>query len=120
MNIFLIPAARDEAGLQRLRDMGAQALKLDVSDRTSVSDLSWQLDGEKIEVALYVAGVFGTDDAMMHANVLGAMQAMPQVAPWIAGARGGHSRHGGGAQERQITLRLQRCPVYPLGQHRVH
>jgi NAD(P)-dependent dehydrogenase (short-subunit alcohol dehydrogenase family) len=95
----VIATARDDAGLQRLRDMGAQALKLDVSDPASVSGLSWALDGEKIDVALYVAGVFGTDDAkspptqqafdsMMHANVLGAMQALPQVAPWVEEARG--------------------------------
>ena len=95
----VIATARDEAGLARLRDLGAQAMKLDVSNPASVSGLSWQLDGEKIDVAYYVAGVFSTEDAkspptqqafdsMMHANVLGAMQALPQVAPWVEEARG--------------------------------
>lgn len=95
----VIATARDEAGLQRLRDLGAQAMKLDVTNPASVSGLSWQLDGEKIDVAYYVAGVFAEKDAkspptqqafdaMMHANVLGAMQALPQVAPWVEEARG--------------------------------
>ena len=95
----VIATARDEAGLQRLRDLGAQAMKLDVTNPASVSGLSWQLDGEKIDVAYYVAGVFSEEDAkspptqqafdaMMHANVLGAMQALPQVAPWVEEAHG--------------------------------
>ena len=95
----VIATARDEAGLQRLRDLDAQAMKLDVANPASVSGLSWQLDGEKIDLALYVAGVFAPEDAkspptqqafdaMMHANVLGAMQALPQVAPWVEEAGG--------------------------------
>lgn len=95
----VIATARDEAGLARLRDLGAQAMKLDVSNPASISGLSWQLDGEKIDVAYYVAGVFAQEDAkspptqqafdsMMHANVLGAMQALPQVAPWVEEAEG--------------------------------
>eukprot|EP01030_Chromulinospumella_sphaerica_P034440 gene34440-biopygen15395 len=59
----VIATARDEAGLTRLRDMGAQAMKLDVANPASISGLSWQLDGEKLDVAYYVAGVFSEDDA---------------------------------------------------------
>lgn len=95
----VIATARDDAGLARLRDLGAQALLLDVANPASVSGLSWALDGEKIDLALYVAGVFSDEDArspptqpafdaMMHANVLGAMQALPQVAPWVEEAGG--------------------------------
>jgi len=95
----VLATARDEAGLARLRDLGAQALKLDVADPASVSGLSWLLDGEKLDLALYVAGVFTTEDAtspptqqafdaLMHTNVLGAMQALPQVAPWVEEAGG--------------------------------
>ena len=95
----VIATARDAAGLQRLTDMGAQALKLDVSNPASISGLSWQLDGEKIDIALYVAGVYTTGgalspptqqqfDQVMHTNVLGAMQAIPQVAPWVEEAKG--------------------------------
>lgn len=57
------------------------------------------LDGEKLDFALYVAGVIRRPnaltpptredfDAVMHANVLGAMQAIPQVAPLVADAHG--------------------------------
>lgn len=91
----VIASARDEAGLARLRELGATALKVDVADPASVSGLAWQLDGEEIDVALYVAGVWSGDgatapptqpefDRVMHTNVLGAMQAIPQVAPLLA------------------------------------
>ncbi|HMS05924.1 MAG TPA: SDR family NAD(P)-dependent oxidoreductase, partial [Burkholderiaceae bacterium] len=64
-----------------------------------VSALSGQLDGEKIDVAWYIAGVIDRADArtpptqpdfdrVMHANVLGAMQVIPQVAPLVEAARG--------------------------------
>lgn len=96
----VLATARDDAGLQRLRDLGATAFKLDVSDPASVSGLAWHLDGEQIDIALYVAGVYsqtGADtpptqpefDKLMHTNVLGAMQAIPQVAPLVADAAQG-------------------------------
>ena len=92
----VIATARDDAALARLRGLGVhQALRVDVADAASISGLAWQLDGEKIDTALYVAGVTSHGDAtepptreafdtVMHANVLGAMQAIPQVAPWLA------------------------------------
>jgi NAD(P)-dependent dehydrogenase (short-subunit alcohol dehydrogenase family) len=96
----VLATARDAAGLQRLGELGATAFKLDVSDPASVSGLAWQLDGEQIDIALYVAGVYsqtGADtpptqqefDRLMHTNVLGAMQAIPQVAPLVAAAAQG-------------------------------
>ena len=95
----VIATARDAAGLQRIEELGARALKLDVADPASISGLGWQLDGEKIDVALYVAGVYtrggATEspsrdefDRTMHTNVLGAMQAIPQVAPLVEAAGG--------------------------------
>lgn len=95
----VIATARDDAGLDRLRGLGAQALRLDVAQPASVSGLSWQLDGEKLDVALYVAGVIDrakattpptqqTFDHMMHTNVLGLMQALPQVLPMVQAAGG--------------------------------
>ena len=94
----VIATARDEAGLTRLRALGATAFRVDVADPASVSGLAWQLDGEEIDVALYVAGVWSEGgatnpptqpefDRVMHANVLGAMQVIPQVAPLVAAAR---------------------------------
>jgi NAD(P)-dependent dehydrogenase (short-subunit alcohol dehydrogenase family) len=96
----VIATARDEEGLQRLKALGAKALRLDVAQPASISGLAWLLDGEEIDLALYVAGVFPHGDALtpptreafdqaMHTNVLGAMQAIPQVAPLVEAARGG-------------------------------
>ena len=95
----VIATARDAEGLARLEALGAETMKLDVSDPASVSGLGWKLNGEKIDLAIYVAGVFSTEgalspptqqsfDRMLHTNVLGAMQAIPQVAPWVEEADG--------------------------------
>lgn len=99
----VMATARDDEGLQRLKGLGAKALRLDVSQPASISGLAWLLDGEEIDIALYVAGVFPHGDALapptreafdnaMHTNVLGAMQAIPQVAPLVEAARGSHGR----------------------------
>lgn len=95
----VIATARDDEGLAQLAALGAEPLRLDVADPVSVSALAWQLDGEKIDIALYVAGVMDRAgattpptqqafDAVMHANVLGAMQVMPQVLPLVEAAGG--------------------------------
>ncbi|HZY20629.1 MAG TPA: SDR family oxidoreductase [Ramlibacter sp.] len=95
----VIATARSSDGLQALEALGAKTLKLDVADPASISGLSWQLDGERIDLALYVAGVYSTAgaaepptqqdfDRLMHTNVLGAMQAIPQVAPLVEAAGG--------------------------------
>ena len=95
----VLATARDDEGCAKLQAVGAETFKLDVAKPASVSGLSWRLDGEKIDVALYVAGVMDRAspqtpptqqvfDEVMHANVLGAMQALPQVAPWVAEADG--------------------------------
>lgn len=95
----VIATARDDAALEHLRELGAVPLKLDVANPASVSGLSWLLDGEKIDVAIYVAGVMSRGNALapptqpdfdlvMHTNVLGAMQAIPQVAPLVETAQG--------------------------------
>lgn len=95
----VIATARKEQDLRELQGLGAKALKIDVADPASVSSLAWQLDGEKLDVALYVAGVYSTAgahepptrqdfDRVMHTNVLGAMQAIPQVGPLVEAAGG--------------------------------
>ena len=99
----VIATARDDEGLQHLKGLGAKALRLDVAQPTSISGLAWLLDGEEIDIALYVAGVFPHGDALapptreafdhaMHTNVPGAMQAIPQVAPLVEAVRGGGGR----------------------------
>ncbi|WP_292936899.1 SDR family oxidoreductase [Noviherbaspirillum sp.] len=92
--------ARDDAALAALRSDGAEAVKLDVANPDSLAALGWQLDGVKLDLAVYVAGVFGPrDDAksaptqqdfdhVMRTNVLGAMQAIPLVAPMVEAAGG--------------------------------
>ncbi|HEY1231676.1 MAG TPA: SDR family oxidoreductase [Ramlibacter sp.] len=95
----VIASARNAKGLQAIEALGAKALKIDVADPASVSGLSWQLEGEKFDVAVYVAGVYSTAgatepptqqdfDRVMRTNVLGAMQAIPQVAPHVEAAGG--------------------------------
>jgi NAD(P)-dependent dehydrogenase (short-subunit alcohol dehydrogenase family) len=91
----VIATARDDAGLERLRALDAVALKLDVDDASSVSGLTWQLQGEKIDVALYVAGVLAGGNAgdppaadvfdhVMHTNVLAPMRVLPLLAEALA------------------------------------
>ncbi|MGV8803855.1 MAG: SDR family oxidoreductase [Polaromonas sp.] len=95
----VIATVRDAAGRQRVQALGAEALTVDVSNPASVSGLAWQLDGEKIDTAIYVAGVYASGTALdaptrelfdrtLHTNVLGAMQALPQVAPLVEAAHG--------------------------------
>ncbi len=90
----VIATARDDAGLARLKALGCEAIALDVAEPASVSRLSWTLDGEELDLAVYVAGVIarpGADtpptqpefDRVMRTNVLGAMQVLPQVAPLL-------------------------------------
>ena len=95
----VIATARNDAGVAQLKALGAEVLRVDVSDPASVSGLAWQLDGEKLDVALYVAGVMDRAsattpptreafDRVMHTNVLGAMQVIPQVLPMVEAAQG--------------------------------
>jgi NAD(P)-dependent dehydrogenase (short-subunit alcohol dehydrogenase family) len=95
----VIATARDDEGLAQLAALGAEPLRVDVADPASVSALAWQLDGEKIDIALYVAGVIDRGSAttpptqpmfdhVMHTNVLGLMQVLPQVMPMVEAAGG--------------------------------
>lgn len=95
----VIATARSDEGLARLKALGAQTLRLDVANPASNSGLSWQLDGEKIELAVYVAGAMDRNsantpptrdsfDAVMHTNVMGAMQVIPQIAPMVQETHG--------------------------------
>ena len=96
----VLATARDAAGRERLQALGVESvLTVDVANPASVSGLAWMLDGEKIDTALYVAGVMDRGNALspptqqqfdhvMHTNVLGAMQAIPQVAPLVEAAQG--------------------------------
>ena len=95
----VIATARQPQDLARLQALGAEVLNVDVANPASISGLAWQLDGEQLNLAFYVAGVMRRPDAttpptqqdfdaVMHANVLGAMQTIPQVAPLVEAAGG--------------------------------
>jgi NAD(P)-dependent dehydrogenase (short-subunit alcohol dehydrogenase family) len=92
--------ARTEAALAGLRELGAEALALDVSSAESASRLAWQIDGLAFDGVIFAAGVYGPRtqglqppteadfDAVMHTNVLGPMRVLPQLADNLApGAR---------------------------------
>ena len=92
--------ARDEAGLARIAALGAKPLNLDVASAAGASGLAWQIDGERFDVVVINAGVYGPStsgldtpaeadfDNVMHTNVLGPMRLLPQVAEALApGAR---------------------------------
>jgi len=88
--------ARSDEGLAAIAALGGRPLRLDVADAASVSGLAWQVDGEGFDTVFHVAGVYGPRtggleppseadfDAVMHANVLGAMRVLPQVADALA------------------------------------
>jgi NAD(P)-dependent dehydrogenase (short-subunit alcohol dehydrogenase family) len=88
--------ARGDDGLAAIAALGAKPLKLDVADAASASGLAWQIDGEAFDTIFHVAGVYGPRttgleppsvddfDAVMHANVLGAMRVLPSVADALA------------------------------------
>ncbi len=92
--------ARSDDGQARIAELGAKPLKLDVASAAGVSGLAWQIDGERFDVVVINAGVYGPSttgldtpteadfDAVMHTNVLGPMRLLPQVADALAlGAR---------------------------------
>jgi NAD(P)-dependent dehydrogenase (short-subunit alcohol dehydrogenase family) len=92
---------RSEADRIKLRDLGAQTLKLDVLDPNDLAAASWQLDGEKVDVMVMNAGVYGPRtshiqkppteaefDQVMRTNVLSAMRLVPLVGPLLSRTRG--------------------------------
>ena len=95
----VIATARSDDGIASLKALGAQTLRLDAANPASNSGLSWQLDGEKIDLAIYVAGAMDrasastpptrdSFDAVMHTNVMGAMQVIPQIVPMVQETKG--------------------------------
>lgn len=94
-------SARSDAALAELKAAGAHPLKLDVTEPDMLAGLGWQLDGVELDLVIYVAGVYSGShhdakspptqqdfDAILHANVLGAMQAIPLFAPMVEATRG--------------------------------
>jgi NAD(P)-dependent dehydrogenase (short-subunit alcohol dehydrogenase family) len=95
----VLATARSDDGIAALKQLGAEALVLDVASADSVAALAEALANERIDFAIYVAGVYtesgareapGDDefDRVMHTNVRGAMQVIPVVTPRVEAAAG--------------------------------
>jgi NAD(P)-dependent dehydrogenase (short-subunit alcohol dehydrogenase family) len=88
--------ARDAAAIERLRALGAKPLRLDLLDAAGAAGLARQIDGERFDIVIVNAGIYGPRtaaldapaaadfDHVMHTNVLGAMRVLPQVAKALA------------------------------------
>jgi NAD(P)-dependent dehydrogenase (short-subunit alcohol dehydrogenase family) len=87
-------------GAARLRELGAEPLRLDVLDAQDIAALGARLANERLAVAIVSAGIFGPRteglvapqaeafDAVMHTNVLPSMRLIPVLAPALAAAGG--------------------------------
>ncbi|MDB5906834.1 MAG: short chain dehydrogenase [Massilia sp.] len=94
----VLATARGAEQCAALTAVGAHAYRLDVTNAESIAALGWSLDGEQLDVAFLVAGVYGPRrdgfpteaefDEVMHTNVLAALRLLPPVAPIVAAARG--------------------------------
>lgn len=94
----VIATARTEGDCNKLADLHAHAYQLDVTSAESIAALGWNLDDEKLDVAILNAGVFGPRhdgfpteaefDLVMHTNVLAAMRLLPLVVPMAVAVKG--------------------------------
>ena len=95
----VLATARDDAGAKRLAALGATVLELDVTSGASIAAVTPAIADERLDLALYVAGITSHGNAraaptetqfdrVMHTNVLGAMQLIPVVTPRVAAAKG--------------------------------
>ena len=83
-----------------LHELGCDILIVDVNNVEHCAALGWQLDDERLDVAILCAGLYGPKttgletpsaidfDTVMHANVLGAMRLLPLLGPLVANAKG--------------------------------
>jgi len=100
----VIATVRSQEAAQELQALGAETHVLDLTDANAVAGLAWKLDGEALDVAIYVAGIYGPRtqgavpvsqadfDAVMHTNVWGPMSVLPAVLPMV---EAGHHGAGG-------------------------
>jgi NAD(P)-dependent dehydrogenase (short-subunit alcohol dehydrogenase family) len=89
-------SARSDAGAERLRQLGATPIRVDVVDAASASGLAWQIEGGGFDIAIVNAGVSGDRgaglstpteddfDHVMRTNVLGPMRVIPQIVEALA------------------------------------
>jgi NAD(P)-dependent dehydrogenase (short-subunit alcohol dehydrogenase family) len=96
----VIGTFRQPQDREALRALGVRALPLDARDPDAVAALGPQLDGQPIDVALLVAGVYGPDsddlsppsreqfDTVMQTNVLAPMQIIAMLAQNLESTHG--------------------------------
>lgn len=96
----VIATARDGGALAELQGLGAQPISLDIAEPDDIGALEAKLSGERLDVALIVAGVYGPAtegvepfsvedfDYVMTTNVRGPMMLMPVLLPCVEAAHG--------------------------------
>jgi NAD(P)-dependent dehydrogenase (short-subunit alcohol dehydrogenase family) len=96
----VIGTHRQPDAARRLRELGAKPLLLNVNDPQAVAQLAGQLEGEKLDVIVLNAGVYGPRtaalaaptadefDQVMHTNVRAPIQLMAALAPLLVATRG--------------------------------
>ncbi|ACC69370.1 SDR family oxidoreductase [Paraburkholderia phymatum] len=96
----VLATARDAQSLGELVTLGAEALSLDVAAPEDIAGLGWKLDGERLDAAVIVSGVYGPQtegietvtaedfDFVMTTNVRGPMQLIPVLLPLVEDAQG--------------------------------
>ncbi|RAS20486.1 SDR family oxidoreductase [Paraburkholderia bryophila] len=96
----VLATARDGAALDALNALGAETFSVDITSEEDIAELGAQLDGERLDAAIVVSGVYGPNtegieaisakdfDHVMHTNVRGPMQLMPLLLPLVEDAGG--------------------------------
>jgi NAD(P)-dependent dehydrogenase (short-subunit alcohol dehydrogenase family) len=94
----VLATCRKDADADRLRELGATALRLDVLDAASRAGLVAQIGDARLEVVVLSAGIYGSRtaglaapdpadfDRVMHTNVLAPMHLIALLAPHLADA----------------------------------
>lgn len=97
----VLASHRSEEDRIRLRDLGAETYRIDVLDDRDLAGFAWQLDGERIDVVVVNAGVYGPResnlshppgleqfDSVMRTNVYAVMKLLPLLSPVVTASRG--------------------------------
>ncbi|NLP62286.1 SDR family oxidoreductase [Paraburkholderia sacchari] len=96
----VLATARSEEARAALNALGAQAFALDIARPEDIAALGAKLEGERLNVALIVSGVYGPRtegveaisaedfEYVMNTNVRGPMQLIPILLPLVDAAFG--------------------------------
>jgi NAD(P)-dependent dehydrogenase (short-subunit alcohol dehydrogenase family) len=96
----VLATARDDDALDALAALGCDTYPLDVAEPEEIAALGQKLDGERLDAAIIVSGVYGPRtegvetitaedfDYVMITNVRGPMQLMPILLPRVEDAQG--------------------------------